>query len=218
MDATPTHLIPAVVSYVTHKGGYVTKTKLLKLLYLCDVEYYRAFRRLLTGFQWKFFHLGPWSSELDPILQELVSRGVLVEQVSSRPDYDTKFFRTSEDFDLGRLFGTFKEEVPVKRVLERWAESSTGEILDHVYFHTEPMEHGIRNEPLDFTTVSEQPAVNYSRQASGKTPQEIKAARIRLAEQMARRKAEDASRFSFTPPRYDEEFLEALEKLDGTTA
>jgi hypothetical protein len=218
MDATPKDLIPAVVSYVTHKGGYVTKTKLLKLLYLCDVEYYRVFRKLLTGFQWKFFHLGPWAREFDPLLDELLTHGILIESSGSRPEYDTKLFKTSEDFDLANLFGTFKEEAPVKRVLERWAESSTGEILDHVYFHTEPMEHGIRSEPLDFTTVSEQPAVNYSRQASGKTPQEIKAARIRLAEQMARRKAEDASRFSFTPPRYDEEFLEALEKLDGTTA
>jgi len=218
MDASPKDLIPAVVSYVTRREGYVTKTKLLKLLYLCDVEYYRAFRRLLTGFQWKFFHLGPWSREFDPLLEELVGHGVLVEKVSSRPDYDAKFFRTAEDFDLGRLFGTFKEEAPVKRVLERWAESSTGEILDYVYFHTEPMERGIRNEPLDFTTISEQPPLNYSRQASGKTPQEIKTARKKILEQLSRRRAEAAKAFAFTSPRYDEEFLEALEKLDGTTA
>jgi hypothetical protein len=217
MDATPRDLIPAIVSYVTHKGGYVTKTKLLKLLYLCDVEYYRVFRNLLTGFQWKFFHLGPWAREFDPLLNELLTHGVLIESSSSRPDYDTKFFKTSEDFDLTRLFGTFKEEVPVKRVLERWAESSTGEILDYVYFRTEPMEHGIRNEPLDFTTISEQPLLNYARQASGKTPQEIKTARKKLLEQLSRRRGEAAKAFAFTSPRYDEEFLEALEKLDGTT-
>jgi hypothetical protein len=33
-------LITAVVSYVTERGGYITKTKLLKLLYL--FEFYRA--------------------------------------------------------------------------------------------------------------------------------------------------------------------------------
>jgi hypothetical protein len=218
MDATPQKLIPVVVSYVSQKGGYVTKTKLLKLLYLCDVEYYRVFRRLLTGFQWKFFHLGPWAREFDPLLEELVGHGVLVESVSSRPDYETKNFRTSEDFDLASLFETFKEEAPVKRVLERWAESSTGEILDYVYFHTEPMEHGIRSEALDFTTISEQPALNYVRQASGKTPQDIKAARKKLLEQLSRRSGQAAKAFAFTSPRYDEEFLEALERLDGTTA
>lgn len=218
MDATPKDLIPAVVSYVTQKGGYVTKTKLLKLLYLCDVEYYRAFRKLLTGFQWKFFHLGPWTREFDPLLDDLVSHGVLIESASSRRDYDTKYFKASEPFTLATLFGTFTEELPVKRVLEQWAESSTGDILDYIYFHTEPMEHGIRSEPLDFTTISEQPTPRYVRESSGKTAQEIKAARNRLAEKFANSKGESGSTFAFTPPRYDEEFVKALEKIDKTTA
>lgn len=218
MDATPKDLIPALVSYVTQRGGYVTKTKLLKLLYLCDVEYYRVFRKLLTGFQWKFFHLGPWAKEFDPLLDELLTHGVLIESSGSRPEYDTKFFKASEDFDLANLFETFKEEAPVKRVLERWAESTTGEILDYVYFHTEPMEHGIRSEPLDFTTISEQPATTYVRERSGKTPQEIRAAKKRMIEQLASRNADSGKSFAFTSPRYDEEFLEALEKLNRATA
>jgi hypothetical protein len=40
-----TELITAIVSYVTERGGYITKTKLLKLLYLFDVEFYRAHGR-----------------------------------------------------------------------------------------------------------------------------------------------------------------------------
>ena len=41
-------------------GSYFTKTKLLKLLYLFDVEYYRIHRIIFfTGFSWKFYHLGP---------------------------------------------------------------------------------------------------------------------------------------------------------------
>ena len=35
-------LITAVVWYVTEREGYITKTKLLKLLYLSDVEFYPA--------------------------------------------------------------------------------------------------------------------------------------------------------------------------------
>src|SRR5436309_3548699 len=154
MNPEPKELVPAIVSHVTQRGSYVTKTKLLKLLYLCDVEYYRIFRRLLTGFQWKFFHLGPWAREFDPLLEGLLASGVLTDSISSRPEFETRIFKTSEEFDLARIFGTLKEEAPVKRVLDRWAESTTGEILDYVYFYTEPMEHGIRNEPLDFTTIS----------------------------------------------------------------
>lgn len=217
MTPTPRDLIPAIVSYVRARDGYVTKTKLLKLLYLCDVEYYRIFRTLLTGFHWKFFHLGPWTSEFDPLLDELVTHGVLIETPSSRPEFDTKFFKTSEDFDLTKLFGTFKEEMPVKRVLEQWAESTTGEILDYVYFHTEPMEHGIRSQPLDFTTIPLEPAAAYFRQASGRTSKEIVAARKKFQDGVARRKTKGAKALVFTPPQYDEVFLEALEKLDGST-
>ena len=51
------NLIPAVVTWVVEHDSYVTKTKLLKLLYVFDVEYYRH-RSTFTGFGWKFFHLG----------------------------------------------------------------------------------------------------------------------------------------------------------------
>ena len=53
-------LMIAIVSWAVEQGSYITKTKLLKLLYLFDVEYYRVHRRTFTGFSWKFFHLGPW--------------------------------------------------------------------------------------------------------------------------------------------------------------
>ncbi len=43
MNQALVKLIPAIISAVVERGGYVTKTKLLKLLYLFDVEYYRLF-------------------------------------------------------------------------------------------------------------------------------------------------------------------------------
>src|ERR1700730_1177960 len=67
-------LMAAIVTWVVGQGSYVTKTKLLKLLYLFDVEYYRAHRQTFTGFGWKFFHLGPWAAAFDPALDQLVNR------------------------------------------------------------------------------------------------------------------------------------------------
>jgi hypothetical protein len=57
------NLIQAIVTWIAEHDGYATKTKLLKLLYLFDVEYYRQHRYTFTGFGWKFFHLGPWAAE-----------------------------------------------------------------------------------------------------------------------------------------------------------
>jgi hypothetical protein len=87
MNAQTKQLVPGIVSYVTDHHGYVTKTKLLKILYLFDIEYYRTNRRTFTGFDWKFFHLGPWTPEYDPLISDLVVNGVLLEQQSLRSEY-----------------------------------------------------------------------------------------------------------------------------------
>lgn len=214
MNPAVKHLIPAVVCYIVEHGSYVTKTKLLKLLYLFDVEHYRLHRRTYTGFQWKFFHLGPWTAEFEPLLNELVGEGVLVETTSARAEFDTKFYRAVEPADLSKLFERWREEAALKSVLDTWGDSSTAEILNHVYFHTEPMEHGVRNEPLDFRVIAEEAPPRYRRSTSGKTPGEMAALRRKFRETVARMVVGQEKEFAATPPRYDAEFFDAISKLN----
>lgn len=213
MNPNLSELILAVVSYVTEHGGYITKTKLLKLLYLFDVEFYRACGRTFTQFQWKYFHLGPWTKEFDPVLSSLLSDGELAEHTSERSEFDTKFLRATELVDLRKPLANYKEEAILKIVLDTWGGRTTGEILDYVYFRTEPMEYGIRNESLDFSKIIPQLPGLYKRSPSGKTPAEIKALRRQFGQQTAARLAQPG--FKFTSPEYDEEFRAAVEKLDA---
>ncbi len=216
MNSELKRIIPAMVSYVNDHSGYMTKTKLLKLIYLFDVEYYRANRKTFTGFTWKFFHLGPWAREFDPILDELVGTGVLLEGQSTRPEYDTKFLRTDSPHDFSPLFASFREESPLRTVLSTWAQSSTGEILDYVYFRTEPMEHGIRNEPLDFSVIPEDRPEKYNRPASGISAKQVAKMKQEFANRVgALQESRAAKDFEFTPPRYDDEFETAMAKLDA---
>ncbi len=213
MNNSLNQLIVAVVSYVTEHGGYITKTKLLKLLYLFDVEFYRARGKTFTEFQWKYFHLGPWTREFDPLLDGLLSNGDLIENTSERSEFETKFLRSSEPVDLRKPFDNYGDEAILKFILDTWGPSTTGEILDHVYFRTEPMEHGVRNENLDFSTVIQQVPGIYKRPASNRTAGEIKALRRQFSQKSA---TQFSSRgFQFTPPRYDDEFRVAMEKLDA---
>ena len=207
-------LIAAIVTWVVGEGSYVTKTKLLKLLYLFDVEYYRAHRQTFTGFGWKFYHLGPWAAEFGPTLDELVNRGTLLQQQSSNADFDTSFYRPVETIDPRTPFCNVKDEYILRGVLNRWGTRSTGEILDYVYFQTPPMEAGIRNAPLDFSVIQpEQPAA-YTRSSSGKTKAEIQKLRTKFEAAQAQRKAGQNQPFAFTPPKYDEEYLNAMAKLE----
>jgi hypothetical protein len=207
-------LVPGIVTHVVNLGGYVTKTKLLKLLYLVDVEYYRAHRVTLTAFDWKFFHLGPWAGEYDRVIDDLVSGGDLIERAGSKSEYETRFYHVAEPKELGRLFPTSSDEFTVRRVLSTWASASTGEILDYVYFHTEPMENGVRNQPLDFSSVIQVLPEQYVRPSSGTSPREIEKLRRKF-----RLQNEEAARekpFAFTPPRYDEEFQKGVAKLESS--
>src|SRR5215467_5983967 len=163
-------------------GGYVTKTKLLKLLYLLDVEFYRSHRETLTGFDWKFFHLGPWTAEFDPLIDTLLATDELVERPSTRTEYDTKFYHVDTPCDFGKLFKTATDEFSLKNVLRTWADSSTGQILDHVYFYTEPMERGVRNERLDFSSIPQGTTERYARPASDASPKEIQKLRAEFEE------------------------------------
>ena len=213
MNEITKSLVPAVVSCVEEAGGYVTKTKLLKLLYLLDVEFYRAHGDTLTGFDWKFFHLGPWTGEFDPLIDALIESGSLVAHTATKPDYDTTFYHASEPTDFGKLFRTAADEFSLKNVLRTWADSTTGEILNHVYFNTEPMERGVRNERLDFTSIPQQPKERYTRPASGVHPNEIRRGRTEFDKKIS---ATRAPAFDFTPPRYDDEFTKGIAKLDRT--
>src|SRR5713101_6841515 len=133
MDTPSTEkLMVAIVTWVVEQGSFVTKTKLLKLLYLFDVEYYRAHRQTFTGFSWKFFHLGPWAAEFDPTLDGLVLDAALVQQRSSS-ELETVLYKPAERLDLCEAFGNVKDEFILKGVLRMWGTRTTGEILDYVY-------------------------------------------------------------------------------------
>lgn len=146
------------------------------------------------------------------MVDELVASGVLVESVSTKPDYDAKFYRAEEPHEFRGLFQDIREESTLRLVLNTWGESSTGEILDDVYFRTEPMEHGVRNEVLDFGTVAEGNPSKYLRSSSGATQEEIAALKSHFRQQLQR--IVSGASFQFTPPKYDDEFYEAIDKLE----
>jgi hypothetical protein len=98
--------------------------------------------------------------------------------------------------------------------LNTWGDRSTGEILDYVYFRTEPMENGIRNEPLDFSVIPEGRPEKYVRSSSGTPSGQIIAMKKAFAERIATLENEKEKGFEFTPPKYDDEFAKAIAKLD----
>jgi hypothetical protein len=115
-------LVPAVLAYTRQKGGYATKTKLLKLLYLLDIEEYRANHSTLTGFDWVFHKYGPWAQQYDAVLADLQAVGKIVLRAESRPELDTVFVDASVPISLSEAFPRFVDELRARRIIEAWAD------------------------------------------------------------------------------------------------
>lgn len=206
-------LIPSMLTYLRSKGGFATKTKLLKLLYLLDIESFRETRETLTGFEWIFYKYGPWTAKYDDVLDQLSVAGKIQLNNSDRGDLETIFVNPTDSVELSSAFRSFKEELKARRILDAWADRPTGELLDYVYFHTAPMREAERGRALDFETIlREEPSVDYHRVASDLSADELKKLRKKFLSAIAA--APKASSAHFIEPTYGTDYWKAIETME----
>ena len=146
-------LIKHIATRVSEAGGILGTTKLVKLLYLIDVEYYRRHRTLLTGLDWIFYHYGPYALEIPDIIRSL----------------DIDLPQEDASIGNGRIIHQFKpvyrqgigisEVVPasdvmlIEKVIDRWSLENLNKLLSYVYFDTEPMQDAKVSKSLDFDKI-----------------------------------------------------------------
>lgn len=129
-------------------AGTPGATRLVKLLYLTDIEWRRRHNgQPLSNWKWLFYHYGPYAFEF----QELFGNQE-VEEAELRSGRTAKFVNfTSEELKMRDV----PDEVSrvMKQIVERWIGVDLNLLLDYVYFETEPMEQAKRGETLDFSTL-----------------------------------------------------------------
>ncbi len=208
-----TALVKGILARAKEKEGYVNKTKLFKYLYLIDIESYRRTGGTLTDFNWIFYHYGPWARECEDLYSNLKEAGEIIIKTGSRPDLGTEFVEASEPVNLEDVIEDWRLEHAIRNLVDRWADRSLGEMLEYVYFHTEPMEEAERGKPLDFSKVERafhpQPVV-LKRQAPDKA--EVQRMRKAVAERKACQPEPKSERF--TPAPYDDNYFEALRIME----
>lgn len=196
-------LIVHVVNRALGRDAALTKTKLVKLLYLTDIARSQDGRRLLTGLEWTFFHYGPYAFELEQHLDRMAGnqldakeRGGTLLYVGA-PDADTESWP-----DSTRLL--------VDRIVDRWAAEPLNLLLDYVYFETEPMIDANRGDRLDFDLVT---SPSLAKPNPGQIRPDVREKLHALAA------ARQASRSPLTSGRHDEIWKEAMAheaQLDGS--
>jgi hypothetical protein len=209
-----TDLIAAIATAIRQFSGAPTKTKILKLLYLLDIESFRKSGVTLTGFDWKFYKYGPWAATYDDALQD-AAEAYKITISSPSADEGATFINPTEPLALSIVFPRVVEESTAKRIIEAWAARPTVELLDHVYFHTAPMRDAIRNEALDFSTVNqEEKLFHYTGIKSQIDEKEKQRKRKELLRRLSSITKAPIAPLD-PPPQYDESYWSALAKLES---
>jgi hypothetical protein len=201
------NLIGAICTRIKEKEGYLTKTKLIKLLYLIDIENYKKFGTTFTGYSWIFYEFGPWAFEYNDTFQQMEMDPDL------RIDRGEAFLISCrERKSLESVFDNIDLELRARRIIDRWAAEPLGELLNYVYFHTVPMEGAERHKRLDFEKLKSVEPIPKFRLIPGTESNKGKAKLLkRIQDRIA---SKPKALRHFTPPKFDEKYFEAVEVMD----
>jgi hypothetical protein len=196
---------------------------LVKYVYLADLAYSQKHKGLTyTNAPWKFHHFGPWSAEvykrIEPVIREV---GASEKKISS-PKYENDFFRWTLIDD--ELFEELDEQFPldislaVRKIVHEFGDD-TAALLHYVYA-TDPMRKAAPEEYLSFEPLSEYEEYLIDTTSKFQSSKEklSKTVKKRLREKIGKILSEKLAKkkkpYTYTPPRYDQVFLEGQKWLD----
>lgn len=127
----------------------LTRTTLVKLVYLTDVEYYKKYLRQTTELVYKYDQLGPFTWDIVDVAHELHPQFIKEEEATT-PYGEKKYVysATSSSYDFTDLDDYTKEILHL--VLERYSSFTLEELLDYVYTNP-PLNCFKKGENLDFS-------------------------------------------------------------------
>lgn len=219
MNPAAKQLALATLTRIREQEGNANKTKLLKLLYLADIEHFRHTGAILTGFDWVFFLYGPWAAEFDELLKQLETEGAIRIEPWAAKTVEGERISSVETVQLENVIENTNEFFRVRRQIDTWTAEALPSLLDYVYFDTEPMQGAVKMQRLDFSKVSQETPALYKRTKSAVEPKDLRKVRelfSNLQKRVEEQIEKGASAFSAGP--VDEEYISALAQLDQPEA
>lgn len=180
MSLSAKSILLQILSEANEKNLLLGKTQIVKFLYLTEVEFYRETGNRLTDLNWLFYHYGPYALELDSVLNE---KEFEMEKKETKSERKFHIYKIAESPAKYSSKVDPKVGLIIKRILNAWGKKPLEELLDYVYFETEPMEAvKRRGERLDFSTVKKEPMTRLiPLKASKETERKVAQLRERLA-------------------------------------
>jgi hypothetical protein len=204
MNSTQNILL-SILSEAQSKNLHVGKTQLVKYLYLTEVEYYREAGSRLTDLDWKFYHYGPYAFELETILEEKIFKH---EEIKISTEKSFNKFTVAEPTKHYNDLVDVKTSLIIKRIIGMWGDKPLQDLLDYVYFETEPMQVvDRRGQRLNFSTIKkDESSAIIPLKASKDAEKRIAVLRGRFSKRLS-----ELSEIQPVGEPYTEEYKQALE-------
>jgi len=146
-------LLLYVVQGLLDQEAYPSRTRIVKILYLIDVEYYRRHRQTLTGLKWICFKYGPYAFSFPRIFQKLDLTHLEETEETTADGRQIFRYETVEEQDISDLV-RYSDKAMTDAIIEKWALENLNALLNHAYFETEPMEGAEKGDMLDFSKIT----------------------------------------------------------------
>ncbi len=130
-----------ILYFVEKTKGYITKTQLVKFLYLADLYAVKWTGKQLTELDWRFYKHGPWHEEIDAVLNSLKQNNQLCEVSSG----NTRLIKLTNINYPGDFQFSESLELMLDNIRKEWAGAGNdkfNDLLNYVY-QTEPMKEAI---------------------------------------------------------------------------
>ncbi|MFH1230363.1 MAG: type II toxin-antitoxin system antitoxin SocA domain-containing protein [Planctomycetota bacterium] len=129
----------------------LTKVALIKILYLLEVEYFRYMRHRLTNLEWQFYHYGPYPPKIELILDKNFD----LDRQSSKDGKEFILLFPNQVLEKSLNYNAIPLEINgiANEIIDNWAGMPLKDLLNYVYFETEPMQGVKRKDILDFNKI-----------------------------------------------------------------
>ena len=140
-------LLLYIIDQLQDMEAPISTIRLIKFLYLIDLEYYGLNYQTLTGINWIKYYHGPYFFELPEIIR---ASGLDLETEEVKTEHGLgKTFRVYEEHDISTVV-PFRIKVLIDDTLKRWAYEEIDDLLTYVY-DTAPVKYSEHRQQLDFT-------------------------------------------------------------------
>jgi hypothetical protein len=198
------NLILYIVYQLNDMGRQPSTIQLVKYIYLIDTEHQRSLEKTLTGLTWINHHFGPYAFALPKITSGIGFD--LSTETFTTEGHEGHSYKVEREAKFPEELGPVAQMI-VDRVLKVWGLASTREMLDYIYFETEPMIYAEFGDVLDFIKV--EPEIG-AYQISFKETKKLMKLRERIISTLGKT-ARVKKRITDTP---DDLFFEVMDSMD----